>query len=364
MKHLDSTWTAVLWVSAALLVALAGTGAASTAYQRERRWLGESHFNTGEALAKTGRNSDAVEEYRKALLFSPDNEQYRLSLASALLHDGRLDESRSYLAQLQDEDPNNPLIYLDVAQIELARHQVNRAIQDYQHAVYQYWPADLVPLRRQARWKLVSLLAQNGRRNETVGELLQLYASAPPDPAEKERIGFALLQNGASSEANRIFSDLTRQYPRDASAQIGLARAEFVSGDYVSARHSFQRALRDDPHNPAGQQGLDLTNAVIDIDGSLGGISEAERVRRNGNLLRRVLADLSTCMNVAGASETAADADAAQKLLNGKHTAGEDVAFEYQQTAQQLWRERATACGRNPPADPAVDRVLTGAANE
>lgn len=363
MIRLDGTWRATTLVVLALLIALALTAAASSAYRRERAVLGERHYRTGLSLAASGLNDQATEEFRKALLFQPDNLDYRLSLATALIHANRLNEAQSHLEELADAEPSNPVISIDLAEIALKRKQLATAIREFQRGVYEYWPADQIPERRAARWQLVELLADSGRKTEAIGELMQLYASSPPGISDRARIGDLLLQYGALSEANRVFSDLVRAHPNSARAQRGLAEVEFDEGDYVQARHSYQHALHEDPKDVASQQGLALTNAVIDLDPAIPGIGSSERRRRSANLLERIVQDINTCAGVGtGSGQDVQRWQSAQvdtdRLLAGPHPPDEDVTYEMQQTAVQLWNQRRSFCGGNVPTDPAVNTVV------
>ncbi len=332
---------------------LALTAAAASIYRNERISLGQKHYAEGEAFSKQSRTKEALGEYRTALLFLPDETEYRLSLATALLQDGRLDEAEAHLQQLADEEPANPLIHLGLARIAAKRHRSKIAIQDYQRAVYEYWPPAEIPERRAARWELVNLLQQAGRRTEMVGELIQLYASSPPDPAERDKIGFALMQEGATAEAKRIFSDVLHIRAGDSDAQRGVGNADFATGDFVAARHAFQRALRLNPADRDSAKELTLTNSVIEADAMLPGISEAERQRRSANLLRRVLENLSGCTDPA--------IQGAQELFVHPPR---NAPTDFEDAAELLWKQRASMCGGKSPSDMIVDLVLGRRGNE
>ena len=134
-------------VSVLLVLALSFvlTGMASSAYRRERLKLGVEHHQDAERLARAGRLNAATEEYRRALIFSPDNTDYRLSLATALLNEGRLNEAQSHLEQLEQEDPNNTQINLALARTAVRQKKWNLAIEYYQRTVYEYWPQAQIP---------------------------------------------------------------------------------------------------------------------------------------------------------------------------------------------------------------------------
>jgi tetratricopeptide (TPR) repeat protein len=174
-----------------LVFSFALTGAISSAYRRERLSLGESHYERGQLLAGQGETEAAVDQYREALLFLPNQQEFRLSLATGLLSIGRLDEAQAHLQQLLQQDPTNGRINLALAHIAMQRRNPTAAVEYYQRAVYEYWPPNEIPQRRKARWELVQLLDTAGQRSGVVGELLQLYTSAPADDfGERARIGF------------------------------------------------------------------------------------------------------------------------------------------------------------------------------
>jgi tetratricopeptide (TPR) repeat protein len=346
-------------VCVVLVAAFVATGFVNSAYRREKGSLATLHFDQGQVLRGRGDLAGAAEEFRDALLFSPDSTAYRLSLATVLLDAGKLTEAQSHLDQLQQEDPTNGVINLMLARIAARRHDTRAAIEGYQRAVYEYWPTSEYGRRRQARWELIGLLSATGKRDELIGELLQLYANLPPDPAQRRKVGFLLLNNGAGSEAVPIFRDLLKASPQDAEAHRGLGEAYFSSGDYVQARHEFQRALRSDPHDKASAQQLELTNEVIDLDPALPSISSAERLRRSQNFLSRVIKDLRRCQegkSMEAPLEPRLQA-AQQALTPGKGLKIDDAAIHMQEVAQELWRDKGAFCGQGRVVDRALEAV-------
>jgi tetratricopeptide (TPR) repeat protein len=356
LRFAHNTLQATLTVCITLVAAFALTGFASSAYHRKREALGTEHYDRGHSLETHGELEAALEEYRKALLFAPDNAQYRLSLATALLEANRLDEAQSHLEQLLQENPTSGQINILLGRLAVLQRKPRQAIEYYQRGVYEYWPPSEFAHRRQARWELVSLLNKAGDRTGFVGELMQLYANLPrQDVTQKLKVGFLLLANGATSEASRIFQDLANDAPPNSDVRRGLAEVEFATGDYVTARHEFQRALKLAPHDPEGTKGLALTNEVIDMDAALPYITSAEQMRRNRNLLSRVIKNVEECRRGAGDSPSLDDA---RKLLS-RIPKGEDPAFALQTTAAKLWTDRASFCGTAVPQDRALGTVLT-----
>lgn len=361
----QSTLRITLLVCAALVLSFVLTGFVTSAYKKERSSLGELHYEHGQSFAQQGESDKAIDEYREALLFSPDRTEYRVSLATALIKAHRLDEAQSHLEQLLQEDPTNGYINLLLARVAVMRHRTKDAIDYYQRAVYEYWPAADIQERRQARWELTGLLSQTGRRTEMIAELIQLYGSSPRDADQRLKIGFLLLQNGAVSEAIRIFRDVSRDFPQSGEAHRGLGQVYFDNGDYVAARHEFQRALKLDPKDREASQRLQLTNSVIEIDPALPNISPDERFRRSESLLSRVLNDTDQCVGTATLPDDLQQRlEAAKKLLQTKNKGKGDPSADMQSAAQQLWKDRKAFCPGKPTADRAVDAVLPKLAYE
>lgn len=356
-----STLRLIVGIALLLGVAIAGTGFVAAKYRSEKLLLGRGHYDRGLELQRSGNVDEAVEEFRKALLFCPDTAEYRVSFAAALIEAGRLEEAESHLEQLLQEDPTNGELNLMFGRIAVRRNRLSKAIEYYQRAVYEYWPQDRVNERRKARLELIDLLAKTGRREELIGELMTLYANFPNDQALRARIGLDLLDHGATSEATQVFRELVRIAPKNADYHRGLAQAYFAGGEYVSARHEFERAMRLNPKDGFSGTQLKLTNSVIDLDPTLAGIREAERLRRAQNLLRRVKTDMEQCSDPGALSDPLAKADA---LLDQKPTEDVDLAGEMQETAQKIWSKRGQVCAGKPTGDGALATVLARLANK
>ncbi|MBV9222475.1 MAG: tetratricopeptide repeat protein [Acidobacteriaceae bacterium] len=348
-------------LSLLLALAVAVTGFVSSVYRREKQALGEKHYQSGQQLQQQSKLPAAVEQYREALLFSPDKVEYRVSFVAALIQSGQLGEAESHLDQLLQEDPTNGVLNLMRARLAVRRNAVPKAIDYYRRAVYEYWPPSQANERRQARWELIDLLERKGRREDAVGELMTLYANAPADAKLRAKVGFELLDNGATSEAMQVFRDLTRASQHDSQAHRGLGEAYFASGDFISARHEYERALRYNPKDRKVSESLSFTNAIIDLDPELSGLPSAERFRRSQNLLRRVLGDLGGCSVPEGQK---AQLDAAAQLLQSPPQNDPDWALQLQKTAKQLWAARSQICGAKPTDDTVLatvfERILNG----
>ena len=356
-----TTFRVTTSVSVLLVVAFVVTGFVNAAYRREKTSLGESHYSKGLRLERATDANGAVEEFRKALIYSPDKSEYRLSFADALINEGRVDEAESHIDQLLQEDPTNGVLNLMRGRIAVKRGQINPAIDFYERAVYEYWPPARADERRQARWELIQLLSQTGRREEMIAELMTMYANAPNDANLRMRIGFELLKHSATSEGAQVFREITRASPRNGEAHRGLGEALMTGGDFIPARRELERAVRLNGKDRGSAEQLALTNSIIDLDPELPGLTSYDRYRRSLNLLRRVLADLAPCEGAG----TDAKVVEAKKLLDAKAGHDPDLPLQIERTAQQLWAASGSLCGNAKPlTDDAVTKVLERIPNE
>jgi tetratricopeptide (TPR) repeat protein len=350
---------AAISVSVVLAAAFVVTGFLSASYTRARELRGREHYERGQALASSGQVQAAAEEYRKALLFMPDEADYRISLCVALVELGKLDEAESHLKELVQEDPTDGLVNVMLARVATKRKKPAQAIEYFQRAVYGYWPRERIAARYAARWELVSLLEQQNRRTELTGELLQLYANTTGGQKEKSKIGFLLLQYGAVSDAMNVFRELARESPRYAEAFYGMGQAYYNQGDYAEARREYQRASRLESSNRQYAQQLAFVSSIIEFDPFLPRLRASERLRKSRALLNRVISDLGSCApQLANVSPDQSIVDA-KKLAASSTKDADQLSDDLQNTTQQLWKSKQSLCGGKARPDGIVDIVLS-----
>src|SRR5689334_15949647 len=127
-------------VSGLLIGMFALTGFCTSVYKHKRTALGQRHYAEAQRLETSNELDAAVEEYRRALIFAPDDTDYRISFASALIGAGRFEEAQSHIDQLLQEDPTNGALNRMRAYLAVRRDRPDAAIEYYQRAVYEYWP--------------------------------------------------------------------------------------------------------------------------------------------------------------------------------------------------------------------------------
>src|SRR5579885_625236 len=211
-----------------MAVLFAFTGFLVRAWRSGRSQRANRHFEMGRQLAQQGRSDQAVEEYRAALSFSPNDTRYRLALALALMSFGRLDEAEAHLGELRESDPTNAVVNLALARISVRQHDWDEAVLDYHRAIFGLWPEQPEKNRVQARFELVDLLMRRQKQKEVLAELLELAAETPGDTAVQRRVASLLLANGAARNAADLYQSILTasggNTPADVSTLVESAR--------------------------------------------------------------------------------------------------------------------------------------------
>ncbi|MDE3166793.1 MAG: tetratricopeptide repeat protein [Acidobacteriota bacterium] len=353
-------WTtgrgAIVWVAAALFLLFTFISILNNAYHHTRRNRAEARYLEGLRLAGAGRNQEAEEDFRAALVYEHDDPKYRLALSQSLVSLGRWDEAGSHLLELQQGDPTNGPINQMLARIAVRAGRSAEAIQDYNRAIYGYWPEDGEQSRIAARMELIRVLDARGQQKQVLAELLALAGEAPDNDLPLRRgIGEMLLAHHSPQHAAETYRGILAAHPRDAASERGLGEAEFEMGDFVAARNAFRAAARRGPADPALAQRIALTDDILALDPTLVRLTMSQRYERAGQILRRTLASANACtavpQDLAGSAEKILGARP-QRMREGE-TAGALTL------SQELWSLRQNACARTPEADQALAAVMT-----
>ena len=353
-------------VSVAVIVLFACTGFLARYYSAQRRARAEAHYDAGAKLAAAGRDEDAIDEYRKAMIFSPDNFKVRLSLAIVLLGEGRLGEAETHLLDLKQSDPASGEINLELARVAVKTGRDKDAEASYHRAIYGYWPDHYSERRLAARWELIGLLEKNKENQQAIAELLELFNDAPDDPALKNRIGRQFMKFKSYANAAAVFEDNLSRHRRDRDSAAGDAEAQFALGHYVQAQRAYRVAFRLDPGDSALLQRLAIVNLVVNLDPSLPSLTTAGRNARVRELLDRDLHAMQDCAesHAGAAAAFQADEDHVQQLLTSrKRSKNQELTPAMMGAAQQLWRDREQVCGAPRPSEEPL-AILLGRSQE
>jgi tetratricopeptide (TPR) repeat protein len=327
---------AVLTVLAALVLLVVITAVLNGAYRRTRLSRAEARYRAGSQLASEGRNVDAAEDFRVAMLYEHDNPRYRLALAQSLIALKRWNEAESYLLELRNADPTNGPLNLMLAHISAADGRNSETIEDYHRAIFGYWPDHPDENRVTARLELVAILDRLGQPKPALAELLQLADEVPEtDVATRRTVAQMLLAHGAPQQAADIYRAMVARHPHDAVAQEGLAETEFARGDFAAALAADHAAVRYGSITPALAARIALLNSILALDPTQLRLSVRQRHERARELLLRAQAAAGRCSALPAEEAPPHDADAAQLIA----------------LAQAVWKARWAACPQQPEPD-------------
>jgi tetratricopeptide (TPR) repeat protein len=295
---------AVLLMSLGIIVILfVITGLASSRFHAKQYELAEEWYRQGEASLAAGAASEAVEEFRTALVYAHDSPRqwvYRLRLAQALLAQDRADEARAYLLNLWDREPGNGRINLELARLAARRGEIAEAVRYFNGAIFGVWEEDATVRRREARLELCRFLLSRGLREEAEAALIELAAGLPREPALLAEVGSLFFQNRSYERALDLLREALRLDPQHQNAMVLAGEAAFHLGEYREAQRHWQRARRADPENVRVAEMLETTTLILTSDPFARGLSASESARRALRALRQSSARLEACAEQRG----------------------------------------------------------------
>jgi tetratricopeptide (TPR) repeat protein len=257
--------------------------------------LAQRWFSRGEAAMQAGDAPAAADDYRTALSYDRENDLYRLRLAQALLASNRLNEARSHLLSLWDEEPADGEVNLALARLYARRTSPAQAGRYYRNAINGVWENSPQRHRIATRFELIDYLMQLHDTGQASAELLALQADQPPAVSDQLRLAELLLQVREEKRAVDTYNKVLKDDPNNAQAWLGLGNASLALGDYPEAEHAFALAAEHDPASTEARQQLELVREVLRVAPSLRGLSLAERARRVADAFNAAMKRLTTC---------------------------------------------------------------------
>lgn len=290
-------------------------------------------FTRGEQAMQAHLPTVAADDYRTALSYDPGNRQYRLRLAQALLAANRLNEARSHLTSLWEEEPADGEVNLTLARLYVERGDYSKAVRYYGDGINGVWDEEPRAHRIAARFELVNYLLQQHRVGQAQAELVALQADAPADPADQLLLGNLLLQVNEPKRAVGAFDAVLEHDPRSAQAWLGKAQASLALGNYKEAEHAITNAVDRDPKLDDARQQLAVMREVLRLNPALRGLPLAERSQRTAESFQLAMRRLNGCatqhgialasQNPPAASQPGAGADATKPAATSSSAGGQ-----------------------------------------
>ena len=301
-----------------LILLFVVTGFTVQIYRDVEKGYAQEWYIRGEDDLRAGRAEAALTDFRTALSYSHDNDQYQLRLAQALMMPGIRKESgleaRTYLLNLLEHEPGNASVNLELARLAARDHAVPDALRFYHGAIYGEWDDDPAVRRRAARLELVEFLLEAGQKNSARAELIAMAAFLPPDPALQTKVGTLLLQVKGYDDALKLFHQALLEDPHLPAALAGSGECHFQNGEYAQAARYLARALEQDPQMTRAAAMLDTVRSVLNNDPFNRHLGNMERARRAVLDFDWALKRLQDCAAQKGIDLKAAGGDPLQTL--------------------------------------------------
>jgi tetratricopeptide (TPR) repeat protein len=256
-----------------------GVGGLSRAYNSQQQGLAERWSSRGSAELQARHFAPAVNDFRTALLYSRDNDDYQFHLAQALMGEKKYDEAETYLTNLWERHPEDGEVNVELARIAATKGETNQAIRYYHDAIYSIWPADQEPERRSARFELIDLLLRDHAYQQAQSELIALSANLNDDPAGRAQLGDLFMQAQDNEHALAEYQLSLRGEPRNQAALAGAGRAAFELARYSEAARYLREAIEGASNDTASANLLTIADHVLQMDPYRQRITAAERER-------------------------------------------------------------------------------------
>jgi len=305
----------VLIACVVLMIALFGfTAFITRQYHRTVHRYADQWFARGESALTTGNANAAINDYRNALVYKPDDPTFQFHLAQALASAGQEVQSRTYLLNLLSENPGSGPINLTLARVAVRQKNNADAVRYYHSAIYGVWETDPITRRWEVRREVCEYLLSQGDVHEAEPDLIALAQEVPPGDAGRGKIaGTLLLRAGLWKRALAEFRAVLATARRDPDALAGAGRAAFEMGEYPDAVGYWMRLPREKREAPDVSQMLQTAQEAESMNALRAGLPASEQAQRAAKALSVASARITACAKQRGetllpAAGTAPDA--------------------------------------------------------
>ncbi len=271
----------------------------ATEYSLANRW-----FLRGGQAMQAHLPDVAANDYRTALSYDPENREYRLRLAEALLAANRLNEARAHLLSLWEEEPSDGEVNLALARLYATRGNVNNAARYYSNAINGVWQDDPREERVAARFELSNYLMQQHKTTQAQSELMALLADAPRQVTDQLRLGQLLLEVNEPEHVVEVDNAILAKDRTNAEAWLQKGQALLALNRYLDAEHAFANAVEQNPNLDNARRQLEILREALRLDTSLRGLSRTDRANRAVESFHAAWNRLSDCATQQGVSLT------------------------------------------------------------
>ena len=243
---------------------------AAQARHPEDFWL---NFALGEAL-RDRKPAEAVGFYRAALAMRPTAAEVHFGVSVALEHHGQVDEAIRAARRAIELAPNEAAHHHRLGLCLQAGGQLDLALPEFRRAI------EFAPGAAWAHHGLGLCLQARRRLDEAIAEYRRAIELDPKGASAHHQLGLCWQDKGQLDEAMAEFRRATDLDPGGGTAHESLADALLRSGRFTEVRTAVRRAFdllsAKNPHRPALQEKLNLSERMLTLDPRLSAILQGK----------------------------------------------------------------------------------------
>jgi len=360
--------TVLLGSFALLIILFAITGLADRMYKSKQESLADEWFERGERALEAGEAEQALEDFRTALAYQPDNTLFRLRLAQALVAGHRLDEARSHLLTLWRDEPGSGTVNLELARLAVEEGKTQEALRYFHNAIYGVWEQNPAAQRRDVRLELCQFLVRVRALPQAQSELIALAAVLPRDTTWHARVADLFM---SADDLPRAFAEyrtaleIDRHNPQ---AVLGAGEVAYRMEDFRQALPYLERAARLENASRRAKDLLETTRLIVSLDPYERRLTRAEANRRTLDGFETASARLEKCAKSSSSSGQAPPpflglSDLSERVRRLRHRArpgvldrNPQVRAELIELISEIEEQTARTCGA--PSGPNLALLL------
>jgi len=289
------------------IMAFAGVTRFVNRFREQEKALARHLYERAMADQQAGKPDLAVEHFRDALVYSPNNFDYQLQLARALRDTGRTQEAEAYLVNLWEHSPQDGAVNLALGRLAARQKSMDKALQYYHNAIYGVWSSNADENRLQVWFELIQFLIQQNAHPQADAELITLAAELPPRADLRLRVADLFAGTQDYDHALAEYRQVLKLDRGNVDALAGAGESAFKLGRYRVAEHYLQLAANAKPQDTQVARLLEVSHQVLARDPFSGSISIEERNQR----LRSIFEDAGKRVDSCMASENGGEPKAA-----------------------------------------------------
>ena len=219
------------------------------------------------------RAEKAVSMMKKAIEYSPDNQEYRSTLATLLFNLGMFGEAAEEYEILAKALPNKPELNYYLAEAYSRRGEIGKAIETYDALENALGMNEAFSMQK---YRLYMTLEQ---KNNAFGELKKLADKFPLESRYQIIIGDLYLQQNENEQALKFFNKAHQIDPESPYYPVSMANYYEKTGQRDSAKQQISAALVNEGLDIDTKLGI-LARYIVQLQRSKQDIDEASALFR------------------------------------------------------------------------------------